>query len=145
MKNFFLTFICCSLMSLGMSQVDQKVTKDMNEVTMKKNAVTMKKNVVKVSDFLAKELKLDKKTKSICLNAYAEYAQGVSLMLKRMSNEDKDKSLSSKNATMVLMKLAKKRDIKIEGVLSKEKFKKYVVLLKHINQSDLSFVKTQKK
>ena len=138
MKNFFLTFICCSLMSLGMSQVDQKVTKDMNEVNIKKN-------VVMVATFLEKELKLDKKTKSICLNAYAEYAQRVSLMLKRMSNEDKDKSLSSKNATMVLMKLAKTRDIKIEGVLSKEKFKKYVVLLKHINQSDLSFVKRHKK
>ena len=130
MKKTLLIIICCSLFSLGFSQSDVKA-----------NYKSIKENSVLVADFLAKELKLDKKQKSMCLNTYAKYAQDLQKMQIKMSNPQKDRALDSKRANMVMLKFTESRDAKIKSILSKKQFDKYLKTLRFINKSDLSINK----
>ena len=136
MKKFFLTFICCSLMSIGIGQVNQKA-QNVN--------IDTKKNSVLVSDFLEKELNLDKKQKKSCLIAYAEYANNLNITRRKLKEKGLDIKMSNQELMIRSVKLIKIRDLKIKEILSKKQFLKYnKETIKFINPLTLRVEKRSK-
>ena len=136
MKKFFLTFICCSLMSIGIGQVNKKA-QNVN--------IDTKKNSVVVSDFLEKELNLDKKQKKSCLIAYAEYANNLNITRKKLKEKGFDMKMLNQELMRRSVKLIKMRDLKIKEILSKKQFLKYnKETIKFINPLTLRVEKRSK-
>jgi len=138
MKKLFLTLICCVLSSVSFGQVD-KQTQQIN--------IDVKKNTIIVADFLERELKLDKKQKQICLNAYAEYGNNLNIARKKhLAKKIKDQKLSNQTLLKTSMRFVKMRDIKIKEILSKKQFALYNdKLLRFINPLTLEIDKKRKK
>jgi hypothetical protein len=104
-------------MSIGIGQVNKKA-QNVN--------IDMKKNSVVVSDFLEKELNLDKKQKKACLIAYAEYANNLNISRKKIEEKKiSDKKMFNQILLKHSVKLIKMRDLKIKEILSKKQFLKY--------------------
>jgi FlaA1/EpsC-like NDP-sugar epimerase len=138
MKKLFLTLMCCILSSISFGQVDKK-TQQIN--------IDVKKNTVIVADFLESQLKLDKKQKQICLNAYAEYGNNLNIARKKIAaKKNKDQKLSNQTLIKTSIRFVKMRDMKIKDILSKKQFTIYnEELLKFINPLTLQIEKKRKK
>tara|TARA_B110000467_G_C17864593_1_gene236593 strand:- start:115 stop:489 length:375 start_codon:yes stop_codon:yes gene_type:complete len=123
-------------MSIGIGQVNKKA-QNVN--------IDTKKNSVVVSDFLEKELNLDKKQKKSCLIAYAEYANNLNITRKKLKEKGFDMKMLNQELMRRSVKLIKMRDLKIKEILSKKQFLKYnKETIKFINPLTLRVEKRSK-
>jgi hypothetical protein len=119
------------------------------------DAQMTKKNSVLVVDYLAQELKLNSKQKSIFMNAFSEYANQISIAHKKIntknaeryrqetksatSNEDMKNSKSSflintrKDMSPYVLRFTEKRNSRLKEVIRGKQLKKFNEIQRFIN------------
>ena len=138
MKNLILTLLAFSFISFSFSQEKSTI----------KNMEILKKNSVVVVDYINTELKLDDKSKAVVANAFAEYANNLAKLQRKVGERlEKDpKNIEAKKMQIKKMtEFAELRDGKIMVVLTKKEIEKYKALSVNFDPMTLELKKSKKK